>query len=307
MIRTSALISKVIRPLITINRYLQKFLFSIDRKFGQGFSAESHNEKVIRSTISHDMAMDHDEMYFADQYWLHVENGLNSFDFEEGALFLDLGCGQGRMTGRLAKWCRHEKHEVFGVDFSRTAVEQARNSVAGQGLGNVNFKVGDLLEYLNSQPDECVSCVLLLEVLIFHPEYNAVLSEVKRVLRKPGILFLSVRSEYFYALSLVQGGMFENADLLLKERTGRLYGSDVCFNWHTVGEVSEILTENHGFKVHDVVGIGCCSGIANDPLASIVRPSQLGESDKKILMEIECKVGRTVPDGGRYMLFTAEK
>jgi hypothetical protein len=52
----------------------------------------------------------------------------------------------------------------------------------------------------------------------------------------------------------------------------------------------------------DLRGIGVCSGISADPHDSICQPSELNDDERVKSMGLEIELGKSVLDGGRYML-----
>ncbi len=57
----------------------------------------------------------------------------------------------------------------------------------------------------------------------------------------------------------------------------------------------------------ELVGIGCCSGLEDDPFAGFARPSLLSENERNQLMRLETALGPMLPDAGRYLLAAARK
>lgn len=102
---------------------------------------------------------------------------------------LDAGCGGGRnLIYLLRQGC-----EVFATDANSAAVEHVRNLVAtlNPHIPPQNFKVGDL-EHLDF-PDSFTDVVLCSAVLHFARDrrhFEAIVSELWRVLRPCGLLFI---------------------------------------------------------------------------------------------------------------------
>ena len=94
-----------------------------------------------------------------------------------GSRCLDVGCGDGRMSGL---WCRDNGCDYTGVDISANAVE------AAQGLGLTALQIDDAAKL--PFPGESFDAVLCIEVLehLFLPQ--VALSEIRRVLRPGGRL-----------------------------------------------------------------------------------------------------------------------
>ncbi len=295
-------LSHALRILILVTRKLQRLLLEWDKLLGEGFDLRRHQARVKRSARVHDMMTVPDEEYYAEQYWTVIRENLERLDCERGGEYLDLGCGQGRLSLPLAQWCGGAGGKVIGVDLSDVAIGRAKAYASEAGVENVAFTVADIGDYIGAVADESFHGIVITEVLYFLPEQERVLREVKRALKANGVLILSVRSQLFYALATVQEGTFEATETLIDGRSGRLFGDDVWFNWNTSAEVRVFLTEELDLEVIDVFGIGCCSGIAGDPHARVARPSRLGTQDRAALMALELALGRAVPDSGRYML-----
>ena len=69
------------------------------------------------------------------------------------------------------------------------------------------------------------------------------------------------------ALSLHR--LFSNIDLLLKKRIGSIFNSRVIFTWNKSNEIRKLFIKELDMELLDLIGIGCCSGIQNDPNENI--------------------------------------
>lgn len=100
--------------------------------------------------------------------------------------FLDLGMGPGTQAIELAK----KGFRVTGSDISRSAIEKARLSTK-----NVNFEIDDIL---NSK-FESESFDYILDRGCFHvlsiDDRETYLNQIKRILKKNGIIFLKCMSK----------------------------------------------------------------------------------------------------------------
>jgi ubiquinone/menaquinone biosynthesis C-methylase UbiE len=74
---------------------------------------------------------------------VHGEEALRLFPPQPGARVLDLGCGFGDTTQRIAELVGPEG-EVVGVDAAANFIEDARREAAEAGVSNVRFEVADI-------------------------------------------------------------------------------------------------------------------------------------------------------------------
>lgn len=91
---------------------------------------------------------------------------------------VDLGCGNGYVTARLAKL----GHKVIGIDVSSDGIEIARQAYPG-----IDFRVASVYdENLLTEFTGAVDCVLALEVVehLFYP--RRLLEQAYRLLRPGG-------------------------------------------------------------------------------------------------------------------------
>lgn len=257
---------------------------------------------VIHST-RYDMVAAPDEPYYAEQYWRVILPCLEKVPHD--AHIIDLGCSQGRFAIKLAK--HFTDGIVIGCDLSTKAVLQARNYASRDSVENVHFQINSITDCLGGFSENVADLILLTEVTFFYPQWGEELPRIIRVLKPGGILVISFRSQYFNALALVRERLWGGVEPLLRDRQGAIFGSSTIFTWQTSADVSSLLVEKHGLELLDLRGIGVCSGIPGDPHDDICQPSQLSEAERMQLVKLELELGKTVPDGGRYILAVARK
>ena len=103
---------------------------------------------------------------------------------ERGQRLLDVGCGAGHLSARLAEAVA--PGEMRGIDIEPSQVNIAREVAAMSGGDNAVFQVADLLDL--PFEDGSFDVVHLGGVLLHIPETERALAEVKRVLRHGGIV-----------------------------------------------------------------------------------------------------------------------
>jgi SAM-dependent methyltransferase len=131
------------------------------------------------------------EMDLASRKPVTIENTINWIlsRFDDGALsILDLGCGPGLYTERLAS----DGHRVTGVDFSERSIDHARASAERQSL-DIQYIRNDYLKL--DLEDEQFDLIMMIytDFGVLHPdEQNALLAKVKRALRPGGVFIFDV-------------------------------------------------------------------------------------------------------------------
>ncbi len=98
---------------------------------------------------------------------------------------LDVGCGTGEMTARLAE--KYAQATFIGVDLERSHLDRARVRCASIGA-RVTFEYGDALAL--PFPDNTFELVVCRHLLQAVPDAAKVLAEIKRVLRPGGRMHL---------------------------------------------------------------------------------------------------------------------
>ena len=100
----------------------------------------------------------------------------------------DLGCGEGYLTIEASRFAKR----VIAVDRSEAVLEKARQSATRRGVGNVEWKRGEL-EKLPLK-DESVDVALLSQALHHAADPSKALAEAVRILRPGGrALLLELR------------------------------------------------------------------------------------------------------------------
>ncbi len=101
-----------------------------------------------------------------------------------GLHVLDFGCGSGNISVGLAKAVG--PGEMHGVDLSEAQIEMARALAVSDGAGNAIFHVGNATAL--PFPDCLFDVAHCHDVLMYVPDTQAALAEVKRVLKPGGLI-----------------------------------------------------------------------------------------------------------------------
>ncbi len=108
-----------------------------------------------------------------------------------GKRVLDLGCGVGRWSARLAATGVH----VIGLDLSREMVKEAKKRVAKKKLSNVDFVVASVHNLpFTSRTFDAILSVTVLQHLVDKLAFRLAVSDIIRVVEAEGEIVLL---EYF--------------------------------------------------------------------------------------------------------------
>ncbi|WP_106409327.1 glycosyltransferase, partial [Teichococcus deserti] len=148
------------------------------------------------------------EAYHGEIAVEHYHRYLFAREFVAGRDVLDIACGEGYGSALLAELASR----VTGVDIDREAV------LAGQqrySRGNLDFMLGDCLRI--PLPDASVDVVVSFETIEHIDEHEAMLAELKRVLRPGGLLIMSSPDKYRYSVLPDHSNPFHAKELYAHE------------------------------------------------------------------------------------------
>ena len=120
----------------------------------------------------------------------HLHRYLLASELAAGKIILDIASGAGYGSAMLARQADH----VIGVDISEDAVSYASLKYK---LKNLEFRLGSCsaMPVANASIDLVVS----FETIEHHAEHEAMMAEIKRVLRPDGFLIISCPDKYEYS------------------------------------------------------------------------------------------------------------
>jgi SAM-dependent methyltransferase len=136
-----------------------------------------------------------------EQYWYLAH-------LRPGAQVLDVGCGNGMHAIRTARFVAR----VVGVDGSLDSLGVARRTTRAQGVPHATFFAANLEDGLpvRSARFDMVICLDLLEHIV---RRDLLLGEIRRVLRREGMLLLAVPNRgTSWKLRLERAGLFAYSD-----------------------------------------------------------------------------------------------
>ncbi|MBU7584112.1 MAG: methyltransferase domain-containing protein [Nostoc sp. TH1S01] len=166
--------------------------------------------------------------------WQYGEDLLQWLNSKPGELILDLGCGTGQLSAKIAE----SGAEVIGIDSAATMIEKAR-----QNYPNLRFEVADAR---NLQIDKLFDAVFSNATLHWIKEADAAIASIYQAL-KPGGRFVAEFGGKGNVESIVQ------ALYVACEKIG-LSNPQVFNPWYfpSIGEYSNLL-EQQGFEVTQAI------------------------------------------------------
>lgn len=140
-------------------------------------------------------------------HWDLTTWGLKHVSIKSDSVILDVGCGGGKTTNRLAK--RANQGKVYGLDQSADMVDYSRQI-------NKKLIAQNRVEIVHSSvektgfKDEFFDLVTAIETYYFWPTLANAFREIKRILKKEG--YLLIISE------MIKDGTYEveNAEIIAK-------------------------------------------------------------------------------------------
>ena len=305
-------LSWVLKLVKLLLRRCHNLVNQVDNYLNLNFDQKKHNYLVKRTASRYDMTVPGDEKYYADFYGNFIDQEISrNYRFKELDIH-DLACGQGRTIMTLLEKESIQINTYHGVDFTKEAILAAQRNIKRYPSGlvtrsNINFHRADIMDYLAPLEDGSVKFVLLLEVIYMMPDPLPLMAMVARKLAPGGLLIISLRSDYYYILSLISQGLVRNASVIESSSSGEIYGSGVRLNWTNSREIISGSFFKLGLRLNRMTGVGVFSGIQGDPLSGIIKPSQLTVNEQGLLAGLEEKYGEIYPDNGRYLLCSLSK
>jgi ubiquinone/menaquinone biosynthesis C-methylase UbiE len=180
--------------------------------------------------------------------WKYLQPYLH---IRKEAIVLDAGGGTGRWSIPMAQ----EGCQVHLIDLSQGMLSQAKRKVEQNGLQDrVIVRKADITSL--PYPEDTFDLVFADQVLFIFENKDEILQEFHRVLRKGGVLIVSVPNRYVMSLIRIS----ENPKVALQLLQGRIHnklesssGTRVDIHRVTPDELIELCTRN-GFTMEKVIG-----------------------------------------------------
>ncbi|MBN1680305.1 MAG: class I SAM-dependent methyltransferase [Anaerolineae bacterium] len=167
---------------------------------------------------------------------------ITALDLEPGAAWLDMGCGPGLYTSRLARRGLSVTGSVTGIDYSRRSIAYAQDYAAEHNL-TIEYRYQNYLTLEDTARYDVVS-LIYGDFCPLSPENRAsLLARVHRALKPGGRFVLDVTTPVLRARwqssprwdALPEGGFWKPGPHLVLER-GFAYPDDVYVNQYIVIE-----------------------------------------------------------------------
>nr|WP_290693297.1 glycoside hydrolase family 99-like domain-containing protein [Halomonas sp. UBA3074] len=135
-------------------------------------------ERYLPNVLTGDIIAEHMHRYYLAQGYVENKD------------VLDIACGEGYGSHYLAQTAA----SVVGVDVDPATVEHAQATYSYPGL---NYRQGDCAAI--PLPDSSVDVVVSFETIEHHDRHEAMMEEIKRVLRPEGLLIISSPDKHEYS------------------------------------------------------------------------------------------------------------
>ncbi len=140
-------------------------------------------------------------------YYEHMIRYLFAVQFAKGKTVLDVGCGEG--YGSKLLFTHGKAKKVIGIDIDPASVKHAKRRYGKTG---VSYTV-DSAETLSTIKDNSIDLVVCFELIEHIENQESCFKNIKRVLKKGGIMVVSTPNKYVYP----EGNPFHVKELYPKE------------------------------------------------------------------------------------------
>jgi 2-polyprenyl-6-hydroxyphenyl methylase / 3-demethylubiquinone-9 3-methyltransferase len=128
----------------------------------------------------------------------YIENLIKEKKIKHDSKILDLGCGGGLLLNKLGM---NGFPNLFGIDPSSNSINVAKSKSIELGL-NINYTSGDI--YNLPYEVDSFELIILADVLDHLSDLKSAMKEIKRILKKGGILFFETIDRNFYSFLIIK-------------------------------------------------------------------------------------------------------
>lgn len=244
------------------------------------------------------------EGFFRDIYLAHIQRKIRERfgESRHNLKVFDAGCGYGRLAIPLSR----AGHDVTGVDSSKRAIEQARESAEKADV-SADFRCGELSDVLRETKEGSFDVVLCLEVLTWLVNYRAVFGALRRILAPGGLLFVTFQPAHYFVTTLLRQRKFNAARYVTQHDEGllRIATAPTYYNWPETEEIARLHRSN-GLTLLGTVPIGRYCGFDRDGVAGILDLEEEQVRDAyPTLLEIELSLKDASAKHCRHSLFVS--
>jgi len=173
----------------------------------------------------------------------HLHRYLLACELSKNKIILDIACGEGYGSAKLAVKAK----EVIGVDISPEAIQHAKQKYNKK---NLSFKIGNCSNI--PLKNKSVDMIVSFETIEHHNEHDKMLKEIKRVLKKGGVLIMSSPDKLNYSEKPNYNNPFHVSELYEEQfkelisnyfKNSVFYGQRVLYGSNILSESKSTLTK----------------------------------------------------------------
>ena len=121
-----------------------------------------------------------------------IDSIVRQLPKKNGLKVLDAGCGEGHLLEACYK--TYPNNQYYGIDITDIALEKAR-----QRCPSIHFQKANLASTrYEAETFDAVTCTEVIEHVI---DYQVVLGELQRILKKDGFLIITFPNEFLWTVS----------------------------------------------------------------------------------------------------------
>ncbi len=122
-----------------------------------------------------------------------IEKAVEQYGTRAPELWLDLGCGTGKMTLELARRGR----DMTGIDYSPEMLNIARETALNEGLTDILWLCQDIRDFeLYGTVDVCISCLDTINHLVTPKDLDKCFYLVHNYLAPDGLFIFDINGKY---------------------------------------------------------------------------------------------------------------